>query len=143
MRLSPARRNAHLNEAHLKEADLGHSKLMEADLNRADLRGTKLWADLTKANLREADFRGAELCSPNDFPADLREADLRGANLCGADLRGVEMDIKTDLSGTKLQGAKYNTKVIQEKDAQGKLVTMEPTQWPHQGFDPDGAVDVA
>ena len=57
---------------------------------------------------------------------------LIGANLREADLR------EADLNGAKLQEATYNTKAVQEKDVDGRPVTLEPTQWP-QGFDPKSA----
>ena len=145
-------RDAFLSDASLRKANLGHAYLTKTDLSHANLRKANLGgARLRKANLSRTHLDGADLRGAYLNGADLRDADLRdaylgnahlnGANLSGADLRGVNMNNETDLRGTKLQGAKYNTKVIHEKDAQGKLVTVEPTQWP-QGFDPDGAVDV-
>jgi len=142
---------ASLRIADLSEADLSGAMLSEADLSGAMLRG----ADLSEADLSEANLSGAMLSEANLSgaylsearlsgamlsKADLSGAMLRGADLSETDLRGVKMNNETDLRGTNLQGAKYNTKVMQEKEAQGKLVTIEPTQWP-QGFDPDGAVD--
>ena len=76
--------------------------------------------------------------------ADLTDADLTDADLCGTDLSGA------NLTGTILQGAKYNSKKIRMKvengrpviDPQGTILVKDPTKWP-QGFNPDGAVDVA
>jgi hypothetical protein len=61
---------------------------------------------------------------------NLKAADLREASLIGADLR------RADLREAGLNKAKYNKKTVQEKDMDGKLVTIEPTRWP-VGFDPD------
>jgi hypothetical protein len=41
-----------------------------------------------------------------------------------------------DLREAGLNKAKYNKKTVQEKDMDGKLVTIEPTRW-LVGFDPD------
>jgi hypothetical protein len=130
-----------LDNADLVNADLRHAWLEQAFLREAELNGAKFVnAHLARAHLEKASLVGA----------DLTGADLSGANLHDADLRGAKMDNNTNLSGTELEGAKYNTQKIQETDEkgqpvidqQGNAVMIEPTQWP-RGFDPDGAVDVA
>ena len=135
-------RKAKLGEAYFQWANLSGAILRDADLRRADLRWSNLSEAILGADLTEAKLTGANLRDADLRWSNLSGANLSEANLSGADLRGVKMNNETDLRGTKLQGAKYNTKMIQEKNVQGNLVTMEPTQWP-QGFDPDGAVDVA
>jgi uncharacterized protein YjbI with pentapeptide repeats len=135
-------RKAKLGEAYLQWANLTGAVLRDANLCKADLRWSNLSEAILGADLTRAKLTGANLCKADLRWSNLSGANLREANLSGADLRGVKMNNETDLRGTKLQGAKYNTKVIHEKNAQGEPVTMEPTQWP-QGFDPDGAVDVA
>ena len=77
----------------------------------------------TIIHLNEADLRNASLDE-----AQLKEANLSGAKLMGANLS------KAILEGANLHGAKYNTKTIHSKDAQGNPLTLEPTQWP-QVFD--------
>ena len=134
--------NATFRKANLSHAYLTNANLTNANLRKANLSGARFRdAYLSHAHLDGANLRGAYLKGAHLNEADLTNADLSEADLRGADLRGVKMNNETDLRGTKLQGAKYNTKKIHEKDAQGKLVTVEPTQWP-QGFDHDGAVDV-
>ena len=110
-----------LYESHL--LGKGESNI---DLTGADLRG----ANLRDANLRDANLREAILTK-----ADLsRGANLSGANLSGANLSGANL-LYAKLAEVDLQGAKYNPTVMQEKDAQRKIITtIEPTQWP-QGFD--------
>jgi uncharacterized protein YjbI with pentapeptide repeats len=86
---------------------------------------------------------GARLITANLRGAILENTDFTGAILADADLsssslEGVIMNNQTILRGTNLQGAKYNTKPIKEKDAQGNILILKPTQWP-QGFDPIAA----
>jgi uncharacterized protein YjbI with pentapeptide repeats len=127
-----------LSRASLYKADLIGANLIGADLRGADLSNVKLngailiGADLIGTQLNGADLRGADLNG-----ADLRGADLNGADLRRSDLNGADLR-RSDLRGAKLQKATYNTKVVQEKDVDGKLVTLKPTQWP-QGFDPKAA----
>jgi Pentapeptide repeats (8 copies) len=115
-----------------------------ADLNKATLDGHILVkADLSNTYLSEANMTRAALLTTNLHGAILENTNLAGAKLNDADLsdaslEGAMMNIQTDLSGIILQGAKYNTKPIQVKDAQGNPLTLEPTQWP-QGFDPKAA----
>jgi uncharacterized protein YjbI with pentapeptide repeats len=129
-----------LRKADLSNAALTHTDLSDAYLHYVNLSGARLrHAVLSRAHLKGADLRGAYLASAeldeaNLYKADLRGADLRDADLSDADLRGADLS-DADLDGAILQGAKYNTKKIQEKDGQGKLVTIEPTQWP-QKFNP-------
>ncbi len=122
-----------LRKAILREADPGPTNLSEADLSEANLTGAKLWAaNLTEAKLWGADLTNAKLCTTPHDGANLSKANLTEAKLWGADLRYV------NLNGAELQRAKYNTKVMQEKDEQGNPITIQPTQWP-QGFDPQAA----
>jgi uncharacterized protein YjbI with pentapeptide repeats len=119
---------ANLSEAYLRKANLSGANLSDANLSGANLSG----ANLSGANLSEANLSGTNLSEANLSGADLSGADLNGANLGGANLGGA------DLNGAKLQEATYNTKAVQEKDVDGRPVTLEPTQWP-QGFDPKSA----
>ncbi len=115
-----------------------------ADLTKATLDGHILVkADLSYIYLSESNMSRAILLTTNLHGAILENTNLTGAILNDADLsetslEGVIMNNQTILSGTILQGAKYNTKPIQVKDAQGNPLTLEPTQWP-QGFDPKAA----
>ena len=112
-----------------------------ADLTKTNLIGHILVrADLSNTYLSEANMTGAALLTTNLHEAILENTNLAGANLIDADLsdaslEGAMMNYQTDLRGTILRGAKYNTKPIQVKDAQGNPLSLEPTQWP-QGFDP-------
>lgn len=115
---------ANLSRAVLREAVLSSSILRRALLVHADLRKAKLEkADLTKANLRDATLRGANLKGANLTDADLTGADLRnarlehadlsGANLSHADLRHAilrhaQIDKRTNLTGSKQEGADFS-----------------------------------
>ena len=117
--------SAELIGASLNKSWLFATKLNNSNLSYAELNYTKLvLARLEGANLIDAELKGADLSY-----VSLRKANLHGAKLYGANLRGATLD------GVDLQEAEYNTKVMQEKNILGKLVTLDPTQWP-QGFDP-------
>jgi len=133
-------RGATLTDAHLDKAYLTGALLMKANFTGADLWGIHL----DGAALHNAIFTKATLITAELMNADFTDADFTDADLCGADLSGAK------LSGTKLRGAKYNTKAIRMKvenerpviDPQGTIWVDRLTKWP-QGFNPDGAVDVA
>ena len=74
--------------------------------------------------MKQADLNAADLNAAELIGANLTGTDLTGADLIGADLTG------TDLRGTNLKKARYNSKKILLKNAQGKPVLEEPTQWP-------------
>jgi hypothetical protein len=131
---------------------LDNTDLSGAELNYTNLSDANLYgADLSGANLKEASLKNAHLINAILSGINLSLTDLSGANLSGAilketdlsgpiglrktDLRGTTMNNETVLTGIKLQGVEYNTKVIQEKDGQGNPITIKPTRWP-QGFDP-------
>ena len=117
---------ADLTSASLSEANLHQSELDEAILEYARLEKASLY----EAKLRNAHLQGANLSRVNLSRANLFKADLRGANLSETSL-----DYLVEAS---LSEAKYNTKMIKEKNIQGELVILYPTQWP-QGFDPEAA----
>jgi len=123
-------RDAFLSHASLRKANLSNAYLTKTNLSHAYLR----YANLSGARLRDAVLSRAHLDGADLHGAYLASAHLNGADLRDTDLRGVKMSNETDLSGAKLQGAKYNTKKIQEKDGQGDLVTIEPTQWPQKFY---------
>jgi Pentapeptide repeats (8 copies) len=101
--------------------NLGGVNLANATLRWAHLENAQLdLADMSSADLREAYLSGANLLAADLTKADLTRADLRGTNLT---------DVK--LEGAILQGARYNTNVIQEKNAQEE--PLQPTRWP-DGF---------
>jgi hypothetical protein len=105
-----------------------------ADLIKTDLIGHILSeADLSRAALLTTNLHGAILEDTNLAGAELNSADLSDAALEGAKMNNVK-----DLRGTILQGAQYNVRTKQVKNAQGNPLTLEPTQWP-QGFDPIAA----
>jgi uncharacterized protein YjbI with pentapeptide repeats len=138
---------------------LNSANLLGADFNSATLRGANLsGAFLAGANFVDADLKGANLsgayltCGELDMGekgcTDLRGAnlgciDLSGgkkgcADLSGAYLMGAKMDKKTDLRGTILKGARYNTKPEQQIGSNGAPFILPPTQWP-LGFVPKAA----
>src|SRR6266567_5364663 len=129
-------RHTDLEGIWMRDAFLSHAPLRKANLSNAYLTKT----NLSDAYLRYANLSGARLRDAVLSRALLKGADLRGAYLKGADLREADLR-EADLDGAILQGAKYNTKKIQEKDKkdeQGKPLTREPTQWP-QEFNPSDA----
>lgn len=99
----------------LREADLEGIDLRDADLQGADLTGANLrGANLEGVVLRSAELRECVLRVAHLGGADLRNADLQGAdlrvahveaanlnvaNLRQADLRGLEYDTSTGVSG--------------------------------------------
>lgn len=122
---------------YLNGADLTKATLDEHILVKADLSYTYLSeSNMSRAILLTTNLHGAILENTNLTGAILNDADLSETSL-----EGAMMNNQTILSGTNLQGAKYNIKPIKEKDAQGNTLTLEPTQWP-QGFDPkaEGAI---
>ncbi len=126
---------AYLSDADLQQIWMRHASLRKANLIRANLREANLrWANLSGADLSKAKLSGANLKEARLWKAKLSRADLSGVNLRGANLYGANL-LDAKLAEADLQGAKYNTKAIQERDARGRLVTTKPTQWP-QGFDP-------
>lgn len=161
-RLDPDRREAVLGflfEAGLIGVSVGRDNSGQSTYNPIPTIVYLNGADLTKANnldghiLEKADLSSTYLSESNMSRADLYKTNLHGAvlentnltgailidaDLSGASVEGTIMNDQTILSGTNLQGAKYNTKPKQVKDAQGNLLTLEPTQWP-QGFDPKAA----
>lgn len=94
------------------------------NLTGADFAIANISPNLNNVSLIGDILYGANLSRVRLLGADLRNTSLQGANLSGADLRGAY-----------LGGARYNTKTIQVKDAQGNPLTLEPTQWP-QGVNP-------
>jgi len=139
-------RSANLRSAKLPRANLKGTDLSEANLSDVNLSGAQLHdvilikARLHRADLSDADFDGAHLSDADFEDAHLQraiflKADLSRAKMRGANLRGANL-LDANLADADLQGAKYNRKVIQERDAQGRLVTTKSTQWP-QGFDLD------
>ena len=129
-------RDADLVGANLNNAFLAHAGLGGVDLSRADLSR----AHLAAAEMFDAHLSGARLGG-----ADLGGADLSGADLGRADLSGADLS-RADLEDANLQGAKYTTKTIQVKyangqpatDSQGNPIIIYPTRWP-KGFDPKAA----
>ena len=130
--------DANLQGIELIDANLRDASLQGADLSCANLQGPQVsycynsvlqGTDLTGANLSHTNLTHVYLQGANLQGADLDGANLSDANLSGANLSGV------DLSKVHLMGAIYNTKTIQAKDALGKPLTLEPTQWPPR-FDP-------
>jgi len=120
--------HACLSHAYLRGAKLSHAYLISADLINTNLS----YVDLSHALLNGAYLNGAKLNLTSLSRADLSGADLRRAKLYGADLS------RATLNEADLHGAECNAEVMQEKDEQGKLVTIEPTQWP-EGFNPKAA----
>jgi uncharacterized protein YjbI with pentapeptide repeats len=106
-------------------AKLSGTYLMRANLSSANLSS----ANLSSANLYGANLYGANLSGANLSGANLISANLNGANLNGANLNGANLN-GANLSGANLQRARYNAKLIHVKNADGKLVTEEPTRWP-------------
>lgn len=130
-------RQAYMPEASLRNADFSAARLSEVILRGADLTCANFdEADLTSASLEKANLEEANFTS-----AELNDTVLRDANLIGANLTGAY-----NLTGAKLQGARYNMEKIQKKDEkeqplkdkQGHSILIEPTQWP-EGFDPNAA----
>jgi len=99
---------------------LYESRLLEKGKSIVKLHG----ADLSSANLEEANLSRANLSRANLSRAKLYDAKLRRAKLYGARLSGATLD------GADLHDAEYNTQVMQEKNEQGKPITIEKTQWP-------------
>jgi uncharacterized protein YjbI with pentapeptide repeats len=93
-------------------------------------------ADLSGAIIGEADMSGINLSGAILSCAELASGQKVCADLSGAHLEGTNMNNETDLRGTLLRGASYNTKPFQLTDTfEGYQVTLGPTQWP-KGFDP-------
>jgi len=100
---------ANLNGADLSGTDLSGTDLSEANLSGADLSG----ADLSQANITGAKIDGEtqldtkwrviwEIVNQEVIRQDLQGIDLRGANVIGVDfgrtnLRGVQIDDKTQM----------------------------------------------
>jgi uncharacterized protein YjbI with pentapeptide repeats len=136
-----------LHESHLLTRDKDNKSIIVlngAKIGKADLRWIHLENDTLagvlggEADLREANLSGAHLSGAHLEGANLSGAHLSGARIHNAYLQGTNLT-GTDLSGaslwgTNFQGAKYNKKEMQEKDEEGKLVTIKPTQWPQEFY---------
>lgn len=97
---------ANLYQTQLQGADLQEARLWGAYVYRAQLQGADLrLAQLQGALLESADLDGADLKGALLYVADLLDANLRGADLRGAQLWKTELDHRSDLSLSFLDGA--------------------------------------
>jgi Pentapeptide repeats (8 copies) len=130
-----------LNNANLLGANFNSADLSEANLSGALLAGANfVYTDLSGANLSGAWLTCGELEMGKEKCTDLSGAnlgciDLSGgkkvcADLSGAYLMGATMNNKTDLRGTILKKAIYNTKPEQLIGSNGAPFILPPTQWP-------------
>lgn len=106
-------RKAKLGGSNLVATNFSNASMEESVLERSDIRDAKLdGAVLVASQLSNTDLRGASLVGTNLQRANLSRADLRGTDLSGADLRGANMKAAKIGPTTKLIGACFNTKAI-------------------------------
>jgi uncharacterized protein YjbI with pentapeptide repeats len=132
-----------LSSLDLSNADFTGAALDASDLSGSDLSGAKLngtniicFSQSSNsrttnvcANLRDSYLAGASLIDADLTGADLTGADLTGADLTGADLTGADLT-GVNLTGANLRKVKYNSAMIEAKNAQGEALTEKPTRWP-------------